>query len=379
MFKFAGIILACLALGLAGCTTVPTEPPTGENPPPVWPATNGVARMVVPPPVAPPVLPPAHVLPPSTNLNQPDIHFNPPPPHPVPPAPVTTWTALNRWAAEHHAGAPRRLTTSPVVSYTLSTRRGVMGLTIGSREATWNGTTINLGFAPEIIDDQVFVHGLDLEKSLEPLLDETPVLPETNRIIVLDPGHGGREPGALCVLDNQPEKTFTLDWARRLAPLLEANGWRVFLTRTNDTELSVTNRYLFATAHHADLFISLHFNSGGLDHKPAGLETYCLTPTGMPSTVTRGYPDITSQNYPVNAYDTGSLWLALTVHNAILRATHEEDRGVRHARYLTVLRGQHCPAVLIEGGYLTNPQEAAQIERADYRQKLAEAVARALP
>ena len=73
------------------------------------------------------------------------------------------------------------------------------------------------------------------------------------------------------------------------------------------------------------------------------------------------------------------LWLALAVHNAILRATHEEDRGVRRARFLTVLRGQHCPAVLIEGGYLSNPQEAAQIERADYRQKLAEAVAGALP
>jgi N-acetylmuramoyl-L-alanine amidase len=66
------------------------------------------------------------------------------------------------------------------------------------------------------------------------------------------------------------------------------------------------------------------------------------------------------------------------MHNALLRATGEEDRGVRRARFIEVLRGQKRPAILIEAGYLSNPAEAKLIESDDYRQKLAEAFANAL-
>ena len=71
------------------------------------------------------------------------------------------------------------------------TANGTMVLDIGSRKATWNGVTINLGFAPQIIDGQLFVHGLDLQKNLAPLLFAPP-LAFGNRVIVIDPGHGGR-------------------------------------------------------------------------------------------------------------------------------------------------------------------------------------------
>ena len=104
---------------------------------------------------------------------------------------MTTWTSLNRWAAAHNIGAPHRLTGSPVTSYALSSKNGVMVLEIGSHEATWNGVEINLGFAPEFIDGEVFLHGLDLQKNLEPLLCGPPLAFGANRIIVIDPGHGG--------------------------------------------------------------------------------------------------------------------------------------------------------------------------------------------
>jgi N-acetylmuramoyl-L-alanine amidase len=127
------------------------------------------------------------------------------------------------------------------------------------------------------------------------------------------------------------------------------------------------------------LFISLHFNSTpDRGKKIGGLETYCITPTGMPSTLTRGFTDPWSEHLPNNAFDAQNLQLAVRVHSALLRATGIEDRGVRHSRFETVLRGQNCPAILVEGGYLSNPREAAQIESAEYRQKLAEAVAAAL-
>ena len=311
-----------------------------------------------------------------TNNTRPVIQFNAPPP--VVSRPVLTFTSLDRWAQAHDVGLPHRLGITPVVTYAVGSARGVMILEIGSRDATWNGTLLHLGFPPEMIDDQVFVHGLDLEKNLSPLLCEPPKIPEANPVIVIDPGHGGPQVGTVSVLDGRTEKTFTLDWAKRLAPLLEAKGWHVILTRTNDVDIEVTNRVAFANAHHPALFISLHFNSSAPDHKQAGLETYCLTPTGMPSYITRGYPDIAALNFPANAYDRESLLLAMRLQRSILHTTGEEDRGVRRARFLGILRGQHCPCVLIEGGYLSNPREAVQIENPEFREKLAEAVASAV-
>jgi N-acetylmuramoyl-L-alanine amidase len=98
----------------------------------------------------------------------------------------------------------------------------------------------------------------------------------------------------------------------------------------------------------------------------------------MPSTLTRGFADPWSEHLPNNAFDAQNLQLAVRVQSALLRATGIEDRGVRHSRFETVLRGQNRPAILIEGGYLSNPREAALIESAEYREKLAKAVAAAL-
>ncbi len=192
------------------------------------------------------------------------------------------------------------------------------------------------------------------------------------------PATAAGDSGAKSVLGYGCEKEFTLDWARRLGSLLATNGWQVFLTRTNDTDLSLSNRIAFAEAHKADVFLSLHFNSAAPDEQQAGLETYCLTPTGMPSTVTRGYNDDEALAFPNNAFDAQNLQLALQVHRALLQVNGDHDRGVRRARYLGVLRGQNRPAILVEGGYLSNPREARLIAEPAYRQKLAEAVAEAL-
>jgi len=293
--------------------------------------------------------------------------------------PVTTWTTLNRWAAQHKVSTPRFLSSTPIYAYSVSSPNGVMVLAIGSHAATWNGVDLELGFEPQFIDREIFVHGLDLQKNLEPLLCAPPLSFGTNRVIVIDPGHGGANLGTRSVLDGRFEKEFTLDWAKRLAPLLEQEGWRVFLTRTSDVYVTNSDRVVFAESHHADLFISLHFNStSDRNEKTGGLETYCITPTGMPSTLTRGFADLWSENLPNNFFDTQNLQLAARIHGALLRATGIEDRGVRHSRFDTVLRGQKRPAILIEGGYLSNPHEAAKIENPDYRQKLAEAIADAL-
>jgi N-acetylmuramoyl-L-alanine amidase len=292
--------------------------------------------------------------------------------------PTATWASLESWAEAHALNPPERLEDSPVAAYTISSKNGTMVLEIGSREATWNGAEITLGFAPQFIDGEIALHGLDLQKNLQPLLCTPPLTFAPGETIVIDPGHGGSNVGTHSVLDGRFEKEFTLDLAKRLKPLLEAEGWKVFLTRESDVLVTNSNRVVFSDMCHANLFISLHFNSGAPDTTQAGLETYCLTPTGEPSTVTRTYADPWSENLPNNIFDTENLQLAVHLHEALLHRTQMRDRGVRRARFIEVLRGQKRPAILIEAGYLSNPAEAARIENGEYRQKLAEIIAASL-
>jgi N-acetylmuramoyl-L-alanine amidase len=346
---------------VAGCTSTSTGPGEVISSPPV--AADELASLNWTAPNAPPMFPAPRGAPPAAR--------------PRPAAPVTTWTSLNRWAAANQIGEPRLVSHAPTAAYAVKSANGTMVLDIGSREATWNGAEVQLGFAPQWIDDQIFVHGLDLQKNLEPLLLGPP-LTFGNHVIVIDPGHGGVNVGTHSAVDGRYEKEFTLDWALRLAPLLEAGGWQVFLTRTSDMDVALSNRVAFAEAHQADVFLSLHFNSSGSDARQAGVETYCSTPAGMPSNLTRNYADIWTQNFPNNAYDGENLQLAVRLHGALLQATGAEDRGVRRARFIGVLHGQRHPAVLLEGGYLSNPREAKLIATPEYRQRLAQAVADAL-
>lgn len=294
--------------------------------------------------------------------------------------PLTTWIPLTQWADESGLKSPRLFATSPETAYSISSANGTMILAIGSREATWNGITVNLGYAPELIDGEIYLYGIDLQKNLEPLLCEPPIsFSKTNRVIVIDPGHGGSNSGTVSVLDGRLEKEFTLDTALRLKPLLETNGWTVFLTRTHDVFVTNETRVTFADEHHADLFISLHFNAtGDRSPKTSGIETYCITPTGLPSTLTRIYADPLFAHLPNNDFDAQNLQLAVKLQSALIRATGLEDRGVCRARFMTVLQGQRRPAILIENGYLSNPHDAKLIESPEFRQKLAETIADAL-
>ncbi|HZR19828.1 MAG TPA: N-acetylmuramoyl-L-alanine amidase [Verrucomicrobiae bacterium] len=298
------------------------------------------------------------------------------------PAPLPTfetWVPLQRWSRVNNLGPVIHLDGAPSPTYALQTTNGSFVFHAGSQLSQWDGTEFRLGFAPQVIDGQPYIHGLDLLKTVQPLIQGGPGLaPANDPVIVIDPGHGGENAGTKSVLDNHYEKEFTLDWALRLQALLLAGHHKAFLTRSNDTDLALSNRVAFATQHKADLFISLHFNSAAPNENEAGLETYCLTPTGMPSSLTRGFPDEIRQTFPNNAFDPENLLLAARVHRALLEVNGGHDRGIRRARFPGVLRGQQRAAILVEGGYLSNRQEARLIEAPAYRQKLAEAVAKAL-
>jgi len=304
-----------------------------------------------------------------------------PPPHSIP-APLSTaesgMVSLNRWALQNGLGALRTIPLTPNPAHSIKTPHGSLVVQANSLIAYWDRLEVRLGFMPQQIGDQIFLHALDIKKLLEPLAHGVSVSTPVNRLVVIDPGHGGSNVGTRSIATGHHEKEYTLDWAKRLAKLLEQSGWRVLLTRTNDVEMTLAERIAFADTHQANLFVSLHFNSAGENSEPAGLETYCLTPAGMQSSLTRGDDDDASQVFPNNSFDADNLRYAVRIHRAMLPVTGNVDRGVRHARFLGVLRGHRRPAVLVEGGYLSNPREAKLIADPAHRQKLAEAVAQAL-
>jgi N-acetylmuramoyl-L-alanine amidase len=251
-------------------------------------------------------------------------------------------------------------------------------LDTGSQQAFLDGTSYWLGYAPLSADGEVLIHRMDAFKNLQLLNPEPSGFPPAHRTVVVDPGHGGQNLGTRSVVDHSVEKTWTLDWALRLAPLLASNGWHVVLTRTNDVDVSLADRVALADAVQADLFISLHFNSGFPNTELTGAETFCLTPVGLPSTLTRDFEDDMTKVFPNNAHDGPNLRYAFRIHRAVLNATGASDRGIRRARFMGVLRAQNRPAVLLEAGYLSNPREAQLIATPAYRDRLAQAVARAL-
>lgn len=327
---------------LAGCAGPPRPRFTTVSPPPLDVPPSGSEVSVVPPPSVP-----------------------------------GSWISLHRWAAGQGLPAPRITSTNPVTCE-LQVGSGLWRFRAGTTVAQWDGLQIRLGHAPQWQDQELWLHELDIAKQIEPLRGPTLIRLGRPPRVVLDPGHGGQNTGARSVVDGRWEKEFTLDWALRVAALLSAQGWEVILTRKTDTDVSLTERVALTEKSGADLFLSLHFNSVNGTNHTGGLETYCLTPTGLPSTLTREFDDPVMMVHPNNAHDAANLQLAVRLHRALLEETGLADRGVRRARFMTVLQGQNRPAVLLEGGYLSHPEEARRIADPQFRQRLAEGVARAL-
>lgn len=175
-----------------------------------------------------------------------------------------------------------------------------------------------------------------------------PRAPKGKVVIVVDPGHGGQDSGALGIGGIQ-EKNIILPIGKRVAEILQQNGLQAVLTRDSDYFVTLQGRVDIAERTNADVFVSVHANSAG-DDRPevSGLETYY--------------------------YDSG-LGLARIVHNSILRSVNVRDRGVRKARFY-VLRKNSMPAILVETGYLTGREDAAKLSNKLYQNQMAEAIAR---
>jgi N-acetylmuramoyl-L-alanine amidase len=276
--------------------------------------------------------------------------------------------------------------TKPAVVQTMSDARGVrLNFESNQRDFFFDGARIFLG-APVLFEkDTLWVSKLDLIKIVAPLIrpsDHAAYLPAaTPKLIVIDAGHGGIDPGTENKKLGVNEKTFTLDVALRLKKLLEFQGWRVLLTRSDDRELSKSKiadlqmRVDLANKQNADLFLSIHFNAA--DEPVSGVEVYSLAAQFMLSSGSEKKDDLTNQVFPNNRFDYANLLLGDELHRSMLATLKSPDRGYKRARF-AVLRPVDCPAALVECAYLSNTAEARRVSTPEFRQKIAEGLASGL-
>ena len=170
-----------------------------------------------------------------------------------------------------------------------------------------------------------------------------------SRTIVIDAGHGGYDRGGVPG-QRISEKDKTLDVAQRLKRILQADGYRVIMTRDSDVFIPLPTRVAIANSQRGATFVSIHFNCASRAGAN-GIETYY--------------------------YRSDSASLAQSIHRNVLSGAPTANRGIRR-RGFYVLRRTAIPSVLVECGFLTNPTEGSLALSASYRQKLAEQIARGI-
>jgi N-acetylmuramoyl-L-alanine amidase len=214
-------------------------------------------------------------------------------------------------------------------------------------------------------------------------------------VVVLDPGHGGDQDGALSP-GGVKEKDVALQIAQRVGAALKRRGVRIVLTRAADLTVPLANRAAIANAIRADLFVSIHLNSmptAEARQRTSGIETYFMSADASDASANavaaRENADRLAGEEAADPSDpvaailddladadslSGSSRLAYRLHERLVAALGAEDHGVKQAPFY-VLAGARMPAVLLELGFISNPGDSARLVTRAYQERIAEAVA----
>ena len=203
------------------------------------------------------------------------------------------------------------------------------------------------------------------------------------KTIIIDPGHGGKDPGA--VNRARQEKRIVLGISKMLRDLLVEKGYQVRMTRETDVYVPLENRAQFATKGQGDLFISIHANSSH-SASASGIETYYLALASDESARITAARENAGANYSIKALDklardilkesksSESRSLAELIQEHLVAVTGARNRGVKHAPFV-VLIGTKVPSVLIEIGFLSNSTEGRKLVTKAYQRKIVRAIA----
>jgi len=216
------------------------------------------------------------------------------------------------------------------------------------------------------------------------------------KIVVLDPGHGGKDPGAIGRSYKTYEKNITLAMGKELKSQLEAKGYKVYMTRATDIFIPLRKRVAIARSYHADLFISLHADST-YNRKAQGLSIYTLSETASDKEAAalaerENKADIIDgMDFSDNSPEINDVLISLSQNDSRNKSSKFAGYVVGEMRKIVkvldnthrfagfaVLKAPDIPSVLVELGYLSNYNEEKYLRDASYRRKLAQAIARAV-
>jgi len=187
--------------------------------------------------------------------------------------------------------------------------------------------------------------------------------------VIIDAGHGGQDSGAIQA--DVQEKDLTLDVALRVARLVRAQGLRSVLTRETDEAVSLAQRAEMANRERQGVFVSIHFDEGGRA-AATGVQTfYAARPAPPPGVVAAWLPFL--RRVSATPANLESRSLAELVQESLVARTRAFNRGVRVEQFYVVANVRH-PAVLVEGGFLSNSDDLARLATESYREELAVAI-----
>jgi N-acetylmuramoyl-L-alanine amidase len=186
-------------------------------------------------------------------------------------------------------------------------------------------------------------------------------------LVVIDPGHGGQDSGAMC--GPVYEKDLTLDIAQRVDRLLQSQGLATLMTRVGDSYVSLQDRVAVTSRARDCIFVSIHFNES--KKIASGIETYYAEHQAAPA------PRLVSwipffQGSEAESPTLASQSLARFIQEAMIARTKAPDRGTKAEQFF-VIANVAVPAVLVEGGFL-NKEELAKLDNNDYRDQMAAAI-----
>jgi N-acetylmuramoyl-L-alanine amidase len=288
-------------------------------------------------------------------------------------------------------------------------RRGRIVLRPGSSQILVNGSAARLERPVVFSGGAVYVPASFVKTELGSITEARPEVTEarpeeavvcapgefTIRTVIIDPGHGGKDPGAIGRRIRTREKDLTLAISKRLKEMLEDQGIRVVITRSGDSFIPLPKRARIANESGADLFVSIHINASR-SLSMSGFECYYLSDTTDDDALAAeagrvGTPKLASDAEMSRSRSlTKALWdmtisenrresaeLAGSICSAVETSLTARNRGVRAARFY-VLKNARIPAVLVEIGYISNKYEASKLKDSRYLDNITDAVARGI-
>ena len=201
--------------------------------------------------------------------------------------------------------------------------------------------------------------------------EDAPRLSGPIALVVIDAGHGGNDSGA--IRDGIREKDLTLDIALRLERLVKASGLATKLTRSSDETVALSARAALANEERDCVFVSIHFDEGKRT-AASGVGTFYAARQAAPvPLVASWFPFMRPAATAAESSSFESQSLAELIQDSLVTRTQAINRGTRAEQFYVVANVRH-PAVLVEGGFLSNNDDVAKLTREDYRQQLAAAI-----